>query len=211
MTKKDVYKNIESIFVQRYKNAKTELKYSNLYELLICVILSAQCTDRRVNMITPALFKQYPDIESLSKASLDDVKALISTCSFFNNKAKNIIQLANQVLNEFEGKIPLDRDQLKTLSGVGQKTANVVLLEYNNENLMAVDTHVFRVSHRLGLSKAKSVEETEKDLNKIFKHNRHILHQGFVLFGRYVCKALKPQCYECFVYDFCVYNGKLKK
>ncbi len=211
MTKKDVYKNIESIFVQRYKNAKTELKYSNLYELLICVILSAQCTDRRVNMITPALFKQYPDIESLSKASLDDVKALISTCSFFNNKAKNIIQLANQVLNEFEGRIPLDRDQLKTLSGVGQKTANVVLLEYNNENLMAVDTHVFRVSHRLGLSKAKSVEETEKDLNKIFKHNRHILHQGFVLFGRYVCKALKPQCYECFVYDFCVYNGKLKK
>ena len=211
MTKKDVYKNIESIFVQRYKNAKTELKYSNLYELLICIILSAQCTDRRVNMITPALFKQYPDIESLSKASLDDVKALISTCSFFNNKAKNIIQLANQVLNEFEGKIPLDRDQLKTLSGVGQKTANVVLLEYNNENLMAVDTHVFRVSHRLGLSKAKSVEETEKDLNKIFKHNRHILHQGFVLFGRYVCKALKPQCYECFVYDFCVYNGKLKK
>ena len=162
-------------------------------------------------MITPALFKQYPDIESLSKASLDDVKALISTCSFFNNKAKNIIQLANQVLNEFEGRIPLDRDQLKTLSGVGQKTANVVLLEYNNENLMAVDTHVFRVSHRLGLSKAKSVEETEKDLNKIFKHNRHILHQGFVLFGRYVCKALKPQCYECFVYDFCVYNGKLKK
>lgn len=211
MTKKDVYKNIESIFVQRYKNAKTELKYSNLYELLICVILSAQCTDKRVNMITPALFKQYPDIESLSKASLDDVKALISTCSFFNNKAKNIIQLANQVLNEFEGRIPLDRDQLKTLSGVGQKTANVVLLEYNNENLMAVDTHVFRVSHRLGLSKAKSVEETEKDLNKIFKHNRHILHQGFVLFGRYVCKALKPQCYECFVYDFCVYNGKLKK
>ncbi len=211
MTKKDVYKNIESIFVQRYKNAKTELKYSNLYELLICVILSAQCTDRRVNIITPALFKQYPDIESLSKASLDDVKALISTCSFFNNKAKNIIQLANQVLNEFEGRIPLDRDQLKTLSGVGQKTANVVLLEYNNENLMAVDTHVFRVSHRLGLSKAKSVEETEKDLNKIFKHNRHILHQGFVLFGRYVCKALKPQCYECFVYDFCVYNGKLKK
>lgn len=211
MTKKDVYKNIESIFVQRYKNAKTELKYSNLYELLICVILSAQCTDRRVNMITPALFKQYPDIESLSKASLDDVKALISTCSFFNNKAKNIIQLANQVLNEFEGRIPLDRDQLKTLSGVGQKTANVVLLEYNNENLMAVDTHVFRVSHRLGLSKAKSVEETEKDLNKIFKYNRHILHQGFVLFGRYVCKALKPQCYECFVYDFCVYNGKLKK
>ena len=211
MTKKDVYKNIESIFVQRYKNAKTELKYTNLYELLICVILSAQCTDRRVNMITPALFKQYPDIESLSKASLDDVKALISTCSFFNNKAKNIIQLANQVLNEFEGRIPLDRDQLKTLSGVGQKTANVVLLEYNNENLMAVDTHVFRVSHRLGLSKAKSVEETEKDLNKIFKYNRHILHQGFVLFGRYVCKALKPQCYECFVYDFCVYNGKLKK
>ncbi len=211
MTKKDRYKNIESIFVQRYRNAKTELKYKNLYELLICVILSAQCTDKRVNMITPSLFKKYPDIQSLSKASIDDVKALISTCSFFNNKSKNIINLANQVMNEFGGKIPLDRDQLKTLSGVGQKTANVVLLEYNNENLMAVDTHVFRVSHRLGLSKAKNVEETEKDLNKIFKHNRHILHQGFVLFGRYICKALKPQCYECFVYDYCIYNSKLKK
>lgn len=211
MTKKDIYKNIESIFVQKYKNAKTELKYNNLYELLICVILSAQCTDKRVNMITPALFKKYPDIQSLSEALLDDVRSLISTCSFFNNKAKNIINLANQVINDFNGDIPLDRDKLKSLSGVGQKTANVVLLEYNNENLMAVDTHVFRVSHRLGLSKAKNVEETEKDLNKIFKQNRHILHQGFVLFGRYTCKALNPQCYECFVYDFCIYNGKLKK
>ena len=211
LTKKEVYKNIESIFVDRYKNAKTELKYNNLYELLICVILSAQCTDKRVNIITPSLFKKYPDIQSLSNASLDDVKGLISTCSFFNNKAKNIINLAKTVISEFDGKIPLDRDKLKSLSGVGQKTANVVLLEYNNENLMAVDTHVFRVSHRLGLSKAKNVEETEKDLNKIFKQNRHILHQGFVLFGRYICKALNPQCFDCFVDDFCISKDRLKK
>ena len=210
MRKKDI-KSIESIFVDRYKNAKTELKYKNVYELLICVILSAQCTDKRVNIITPALFKKYPDVQSLADASLDEVRELISSCSFFNNKAKNIINLAKMVVNEFDGKIPLDRDKLKSLSGVGQKSANVVLLEYNNENLMAVDTHVFRVSHRLGLSKAKNVENTEKDLNKIFKQNRHILHQGFVLFGRYICKALNPQCFDCFVYDFCVYKDKLEK
>lgn len=198
-------KAIESIFIAKYKDAKTELKYNNLYELLICVILSAQCTDKRVNIVTPELFKKYPDIQSLSLASLDDVKKIISSCSFYNNKAKNIINLAKQVNDKYGGNIPLDRDILKSLPGVGQKTANVVLLEYCNANLMAVDTHVFRVSHRLGLSNAKNVEDTEKDLNKIFKKNRHILHQGFVLFGRYICKAIKPQCNDCFVREYCKY------
>ncbi|RAX51788.1 endonuclease III [Helicobacter sp. 16-1353] len=210
-SKKAIYKQIEDIFVERYRNAQTELRYKNLYEILICVILSAQCTDKRVNMITPALFEKYPDINSLANASLDDVKSLISSCSFFNNKAKNIINMAKQVMNDFNGNIPLNSKDLKSLSGVGQKTANVVLLEYCGENLMAVDTHVFRVSHRLNLSKAKSAEETEKDLNKIFKKNRNILHQGFVLFGRYICKSINPQCYTCFVYDFCKYENKLQK
>lgn len=208
---KETYKQIENIFVEKYKNAKTELKYKDLYELLICVILSAQCTDKRVNMITPALFEKYPNIQSLANASLDEVKSLISSCSFFNNKAKNIVNMAKQVTDDFGGEIPLKREDLKSLSGVGQKTANVVLLEYRGENLMAVDTHVFRVSHRLNLSKAKNVEETEKDLNKIFKKNRNILHQGFVLFGRYICKSINPQCYTCFVYDFCKYENKLQK
>lgn len=205
------YKAIEVIFVEKYHNAKTELRYKNLYELLICVILSAQCTDKRVNIVTPALFAKYPNIASLANAKLDEVKSLISSCSFFNNKAKNIITMAKQVESEFDGEIPLQRDALKSLAGVGQKTANVVLLEYCQANLMAVDTHVFRVSHRLGLSCAKNVEETEKDLNKIFLHNRHILHQGFVLFGRYICKAIKPLCMECFVYDLCQYDKKIPK
>ncbi|RDU64102.1 endonuclease III [Helicobacter sp. MIT 14-3879] len=204
------YKQIEKIFVERYKDAKTELNYKNLYELLICVILSAQCTDKRVNLITPALFKSYPNVYSLSKASLKDVKELIKSCSFFNNKAKNIIAMAKQVVDKFNGEIPLNQEELKSLSGVGQKTANVVLLEYCGKNLMAVDTHVFRVSHRLGLSKASNPESTEKDLNRIFKQNRAILHQGFVLFGRYICKAIKPECKECFVYDFCKYDNKME-
>lgn len=206
MKKLEKYKQIESLFTQKYKNAKTELNYNNLYELLICVMLSAQCTDKRVNIITPLLFKKYPSIESLSEANLDDVKSIISSCSFFNNKAKNIINMAKQVMQEFSGEIPLDQKKLKQLSGVGQKTANVVLLEYCDANLMAVDTHVFRVSHRLGLSKASNVKDTENDLNKIFKKNRNILHQGFVLFGRYICKALNPKCEECFVRDFCKYR-----
>lgn len=199
----DKIKFIESIFIEKYKDAKTELIYNNLYELLICVILSAQCTDKRVNIVTPALFKKYPNIQSLSQASLNNVKEIIHSCSFYNNKAKNIINLAKQVITKYNGIIPLDRDILKSLPGVGQKTANVVLLEYCEANLMAVDTHVFRVSHRLGLSKAKNVIDTEKDLNNIFKKNRNILHQGFVLFGRYICKSLKPQCDICFVKQYC--------
>lgn len=198
-------KAIENIFIAKYSEAKTELRYNNLYELLICVVLSAQCTDKRVNMVTPGLFTKYPDVKSLSMAPLADVKDIIHSCSFYNNKAKNIINLAKHVMNSFNGEIPLDRDMLKTLPGVGQKTANVVLLEYCNANLMAVDTHVFRVSHRLGLSNAKNVEGTEKDLNRIFKKNRHILHQGFVLFGRYICKAVKPKCDDCFVRQYCKY------
>ena len=180
MKKLEKYKQIESLFTQKYKDAKTELNYNNLYELLISVMLSAQCTDKRVNIITPLLFKKYPSIESLSEANLDDVKSIISSCSFFNNKAKNIINMAKQVMQEFNGEIPLDQKNLKQLSGVGQKTANVVLLEYCDANLMAVDTHVFRVSHRLGLSKANNVKDTENDLNKIFKKNRIFI---FILVG----------------------------
>ncbi|MDE6886386.1 MAG: endonuclease III [Helicobacteraceae bacterium] len=210
MTNNKYHKEIEKLFVERYKDAKSELKYNNLYELLICVILSAQCTDKRVNIVTPALFKKYPNVKSLSKANIDEVKDIIKSVSFFNNKSKNIINMAKQVMSNFSGEIPLNQDSLKSLSGVGQKTANVVLLEYLGKNVMAVDTHVFRVSHRLGLSNAKNVESTEKDLNKIFKNNRSILHQGFVLFGRYVCKAVKPECNNCFVYKYCKYERKME-
>lgn len=204
---KKAHKHIEALFLERYAGAKSELVYKNLYELVICVILSAQCTDKRVNIVTPALFARYPRVESLALAELGEVKELIKSVSFFNNKAKNIIAFAQGVMERFGGEIPLNAKDLRSLAGIGQKTANVVLLEFCNANLMAVDTHVFRVSHRLGLSKAKSAESTEKDLNKIFKNNRGALHQAFVLFGRYTCKAINPKCDECFVSEFCTYKN----
>ena len=205
--KKATKKEIEAIkdeFVKRYDEAVTELNYRNAFELVIAVALSAQCTDKRVNVITPALFKKYPDPVSLGNADLDDVKALINTCSFFNNKAKNIIKMAQRVVEVYGGEVPLDEKELVSLAGVGQKTAHVVMIEYTQANLMAVDTHVFRVSHRLGLSDAKTALKTEEELAKKFKTNLHQLHQGMVLFGRYICTAQRPKCdSECFMQEFC--------
>jgi len=201
-TKKEV-EEIKDIFLQHYPNSVTELNYNNLYELLVAVMLSAQCTDKRVNIITPALFKKYPSTKELAKANIDDVKEIIKSCSFFNNKAKNLIAMAKMVEEEFNGEIPLNQKDLIKLPGVGQKTANVVLIEYTGANLMAVDTHVFRVAHRLGLSKANNVKDTEADLVKKFKTNLHQLHQAMVLFGRYKCKAVKPECEGCILANYC--------
>jgi len=201
---------IKKRFLAHYKGSKTELNYKNDYELLIAIILSAQCTDKRVNIITPELFKKYPDIESLAKADIEDVKEIIKSCSFFNNKAKNIIEMAKKVKNEHNGKIPREHKELIKLPGVGNKTANVFLIELEGANRMAVDTHVFRVSHRLGITDAKSVEETEKDLVNAFKTDLNELHQGFVLFGRYICTAKNPKCEKCFVPDFCVSKENFK-
>jgi len=206
MPKKATKKEIEAIreaFVSRYKDAKTELNYTNLYELLVSVMLSAQCTDKRVNIITPALFERYPSTRELAKADIDELKEYIKTCSFFNNKAKNLIKMAQSVEKDFNGKIPLDEKELVKLAGVGQKTANVVMIEYKQKNLMAVDTHVFRVAHRLGLSYENTPIKVEAELTKKFKSDLYILHQGFVLFGRYICTAKKPKCEECFVKEFC--------
>ena len=204
--KKATIKEINQIhqrFINKYKNAVTELNYKNAYELIISVILSAQCTDKRVNILTPKLFKKYPNIKTLAVANIKDVKELIKSCSFFNNKAKNIITMAKRVVEVYSGEIPLNQKELITLAGVGQKTANVVMIEYTNANLMAVDTHVFRVSHRLGLSDDKTAIKTEATLTKKFKTDLHILHQGMVLFGRYICRAKNPKCEECFVSEFC--------
>ena len=202
-TKKEIA-FIKEQFLKHYKDAKTELYYTNLYELLVSVMLSAQCTDKRVNLITPELFKHYPTVKELAKANLDDVKELIKSCSFFNNKAKNLILMAQKVVNDFDGDIPLDEKKLVSLAGVGQKTAHVVLIEYTNANLMAVDTHVFRVSHRLGLSYAKTVKKTEEELVKKLKDDLHIFHQAMVLFGRYICTAKNPKCdTECFLTSVC--------
>ncbi|MDY5519175.1 endonuclease III [Campylobacter lanienae] len=194
---------IKALFLEHFSGAKTELNFRNLYELLVAVMLSAQCTDKRVNLITPALFREYPDIKALANANLTSLKLLINSCSFFNNKAVNLIKMANSVMSDFNGEIPLDEKSLVKLAGVGQKTAHVVLIEYQEANLMAVDTHVFRVSHRLGLSSAKTPQATEIDLVKAFKTNLNTLHQAMVLHGRYTCKAIKPKCDECFLKEMC--------
>ncbi|RLA72269.1 MAG: endonuclease III [Epsilonproteobacteria bacterium] len=205
--KKATKKEIEAIkqaFIERYDEAVTELDYKNAYELVIAVALSAQCTDKRVNLITPELFKNYPDVYALASADLDDVKAMVKSCSFFNNKAKNIIKMAQRVSEVYDGEIPLDEKELITLAGVGQKTAHVVMIEYTGANLMAVDTHVFRVAHRLGLSDDETALKTEATLVKKFKTDLHALHQGMVLFGRYICTAQNPKCdTECFLQEFC--------
>ena len=194
---------IKALFLEHFSGAKTELNFRNLYELLVAVMLSAQCTDKRMNLITPALFREYPDIKALANANLTSLKLLINSCSFFNNKAVNLIKMANSVMSDFDGEIPLDEKSLVKLAGVGQKTAHVVLIEYQEANLMAVDTHVFRVSHRLGLSSAKTPQATEIDLVKAFKTNLNTLHQAMVLHGRYTCKAIKPKCDECFLKEMC--------
>ena len=194
---------IKALLLEHLSGAKTELNFRNLYELLVAVMLSAQCTDKRVNLITPALFREYPDIKALANANLTSLKLLINSCSFFNNKAVNLIKMANSVMSDFDGEIPLDEKSSVKLAGVGQKTAHVVLIEYQEANLMAVDTHVFRVSHRLGLSSAKTPQATEIDLVKAFKTNLNTLHQAMVLHGRYTCKAIKPKCDECFLKEMC--------
>jgi len=201
-TRKEI-QEIYQLFVERYSNAVTELEYKNAYELVIAVALSAQCTDKRVNIITPALFEKYPTVYELAKADIEDIKEIIKSCSFFNNKAKNIIKMAQRVVEVYDGEIPMNEKDLQTLAGVGQKTANVVMIEYTGANLMAVDTHVFRVSHRLGLSDDKTAIKTEATLVKKFKNNLHALHQGMVLFGRYICTAKNPKCDECFLTQYC--------
>ena len=207
-TKKDILE-IKTRLLDEFKDAKSELKFRNLYELLVCVMLSAQCTDKRVNLITPALFEAYKDVFELASANLASLKLMINSCSFFNNKAVNLIKMANSVVELYNGEIPLDEEKLKALAGVGQKTAHVVLLEATNANVMAVDTHVFRVSHRLGLSIAKTPEATEDDLSRAFKTELGKLHQAMVLFGRYTCKAKKPLCFECILSDLCKSKDKV--
>ena len=206
MLKKATKEEIEIIkeaFVKNYSDAVTELEYENDFQLLIAIILSAQCTDKRVNIITPALFKKYPTPSALAQADIEEVKELIKSCSFFNNKAKNIIKMAMSVEEEYAGEIPADAKKLIKLAGVGQKTANVFMIERHGANLMAVDTHVFRVSHRLGLSYAKTVEKTEEELVKKLKDDLHIFHQAMVLFGRYICKAKNPECDKCLFPEVC--------
>ncbi|NPA50450.1 MAG: endonuclease III [Epsilonproteobacteria bacterium] len=194
---------IKEILLKHYPNSTTELNYEDIYQLAVAVMLSAQCTDKRVNIITPNFFKKYPTIYDLAKANVEDVKELIKSCSFFNNKAKNLVAMAKEVVEKYNGKFPTTQKELISLPGIGQKSANVILIEYLGKNLMAVDTHVFRVAHRLGLSYEKTPAKTEEELVSKFKDNLNRLHQAMVLFGRYICTAKNPKCDKCFLKEFC--------
>ena len=192
--------------------AETELAFQSPYQLLVAVILSAQCTDKRVNMITPPFFEVFPDADSLSKASADSVFMLIKSCSFPNNKAKNLVGMAQTLVNVFNGIVPSDIEELQKMPGVGRKTANVIASVVFNLPAMAVDTHVFRVSHRIGLTtNSKTPRETERQLVKYIPENKlAIAHHWLILHGRYVCVARKPKCGECGIRAFCRYYSKLK-
>lgn len=200
-------------FEQAMPIAESELKYENPYQLIVAVILSAQCTDKRVNMTTPALFERFPDAKSLSEASQDDVYQLIKSISYPNNKAKNLIGMAKALVTEFDGVVPSNLDDLQRLPGVGRKTANVVMAVAFDKPAMPVDTHVFRVSARIGLTHGgKTPLETEKQLVEHIPQN--ILskaHHWLILHGRYVCVARKPKCEECGIKDICdFYQKKVK-
>lgn len=204
-------KQIFEILKNKFPVADCELNFNNNYELIVAVILSAQCTDKRVNIVTPNLFKKYPTVKDLANANEQELKNIIHSCGFYNNKSKNLIAMAKDVCQKFGGEIPSDYDDLISLSGVGRKTANVVMAVGFGKDAIAVDTHVFRVSNRLGI-KSKNPLECEKQLQKIFDQNdwSH-LHYLLVLFGRYYCKAIKPECSNCELKEFCILNKNLQK
>lgn len=211
MTKKERYQFVINYFVLNSPDAKTELMYDDPYQLLVSVILSAQCTDKRVNMTTPAIFEQYPDLESLSRATQEELFPLIKSISYPNNKTNHLIGMAKMVMSDFGGKIPMTVDELVKLPGVGRKTANVITSVVDNQPNMAVDTHVFRVSARIGLTvKAKTPLETEKQLVKNLPQDLiHIAHHWLILHGRYICVARSPKCGICGLKPACKYYNTI--
>jgi endonuclease-3 len=213
MTKKERYKNIIEWFKVNMPIAETELNYSNPYELLVAVILSAQCTDKRVNQITPDLFQRYPSAKELSETTPDEVLDYIKSCSYPNNKSKHLVGMAKMLYHDFNSKVPEDIMDLQKMPGVGRKTANVIASVVFEKPAMAVDTHVFRVSERIGLStNSKTPLETEKQLVKYFPEELlHIAHHWLILHGRYVCIARNPKCNKCGLQEFCKYFQKNNK
>jgi endonuclease-3 len=216
MTKKERYNYIIEYFQSHMPQAETELEFKDPYQLLVAVILSAQCTDKRVNMTTPALFKKYPDVSSLSKTSFDELLPFIKSISYPNNKTKHLIAMARMVIKEFNGQIPMTVEELVKLPGVGRKTANVITSVIDEQPNMAVDTHVFRVSKRIGLvpATASTPLAVEKELVRhIPEQLIHKAHHWLILHGRYVCIARNPKCEQCGVREVCRYfaNVKLKE
>lgn len=193
--------------------AESELKYENPFQLLVAVVLSAQCTDKRVNMTTPDLFRRFPDAFAMAVGSVEEIYELIKSISYPNNKSKHLLALAKKLVEDFNGVVPDDMDLLQTLPGVGRKTANVVEAVAFRKPAMPVDTHVFRVANRIGLvTDAKTPLETEKQLVKhIPAEILSTAHHWLILHGRYVCMARKPKCEECGIRAYCRYDGKRKK
>jgi endonuclease-3 len=210
MTKKERFEAVLEHFQTNMPVAETELHYSNPFELIVAVILSAQCTDKRVNLITPALFKQFPDAESLSHATVEEIFEFIRSCSYPNNKAKHLLGMSKMLVSDFKGIVPQTIEELQKLPGVGRKTANVIASVVYNKPALAVDTHVFRVAARIGLStNAKTPLETEKQLVKYIPEELvPIAHHWLILHGRYVCLARKPKCYECSIVNLCKFKTK---
>jgi len=213
MTRKDRYQFVLDYFQQHTPDAETELLYDTPYELLVAVILSAQCTDKRVNLITPDIFRRYPDVYKLAKANFDDLFPIIKSISYPNNKTKHLIGMANMVVDKFAGTIPMTVDELVQLPGVGRKTANVITSVIDSQPNMAVDTHVFRVSARLGLTnRAKTPLSAEKQLTTFIPQSLvHKAHHWLILHGRYVCTARNPKCEICGLKPACRYYNSLKK
>jgi endonuclease-3 len=211
MTKKERYEFVIDFFKKNLPEADTELDYEDPYELLVAVILSAQCTDKRVNLTTPALFKKFPTVMALGKTSFDELFPFIKSISYPNNKTKHLIAMANMVIDKFNGKIPMTVEELMQLPGVGRKTANVVTSVVEQQPNMPVDTHVFRVSKRIGLAafSAKTALAVEKELVKnIPEELIHKAHHWLILHGRYICVARNPKCQQCGVRPACrFYNS----
>jgi endonuclease-3 len=204
MERKELFREITSWFSANMEIAETELHYDTPFHLLIAVILSAQCTDKRVNMYTPVIFKRFPTPDELAHASFEEVYELIKSISFPNNKARHLIGMAQKLVDDFNGDVPSETSQLETLPGVGRKTANVIASVIYDKPVIAVDTHVFRVSRRIGLSDGTNVEAVERDLTEGFAPElRPKAHHWLILHGRYVCTARKPKCTECGLQDLC--------
>lgn len=213
MTKKERFEKIIDYFTTHQPIAETELQYKNSYQLLVAVILSAQCTDKRVNMVTPALFESFPAPEVMAVATSDEIFQYIRSISYPNNKAKHLVGMASMLVNDFKGVMPSEVNELQKLPGVGRKTANVIASVVFDKPAMAVDTHVFRVSNRLGLTtNSKTPLETEKQLIKYIPKNKvAIAHHWLILHGRYICVARTPKCEICPLTQWCKYFQKIQK
>ena len=207
MTQKERYERLIAYFEKERPTAQSELVYENAFQLLVAVILSAQCTDKRVNMTTPALFAAYPDAQAMAAATPEEIFSYIHSISYPNNKSKHLVGMAKKLVEDYQGEVPSDVDELQTLPGVGRKTANVIASVVFNLPALAVDTHVFRVANRIGLTKnSKSPLQTERELVKHIPEAKiPIAHHWLILHGRYVCQARKPHCTECGISELCEY------